>query len=253
MPAKPQYTSIWAREAAEKSQQSRSPGKDQPSRRQIVRATIELLDAEGGEALSMRRLGAKLGMGATSIYWYVANKTELLDLALDEVFGEIAVPESASLDWREATSVFAHSLRRALMRHAWATQLLGGRPNLGPNALRVAERMSVIFHDAGFRRLDVDFGVTTVIAYVMGLTSADSAWRDGVAGSGMTQEEWTAEHEPAIALGLADHPRLRELWEERELCADSATVLESRFDYGLACVLDGLETRRSRPNTARTL
>ena len=75
--------SVWLRPTRERT------GQPSLSREQIVRAAIELLDAEGAAGLSMRRLGTKLGSGATSLYWHVANKDELLELAVDEVLGEI--------------------------------------------------------------------------------------------------------------------------------------------------------------------
>lgn len=77
--------SVWARRTREA---------DQPalSRAAIVREAVVMLDADGVEALSMRKLGARLNAGATSLYRHVATKDELMELAVDEVFGEIAVP-----------------------------------------------------------------------------------------------------------------------------------------------------------------
>src|SRR5690349_20267833 len=63
------------------------------SREQIVAEAVALLDEEGISALSMRKLGARLGSGATSIYWHVPSKDDLVELVLDEVYGEVAVPE----------------------------------------------------------------------------------------------------------------------------------------------------------------
>jgi AcrR family transcriptional regulator len=63
---------------------------------QIVRAAIEVLDAEGPTGLSMSRLGTKLGSGATSLYWHVVNKDELLSLAVDEMLSEVYVPVPAT-------------------------------------------------------------------------------------------------------------------------------------------------------------
>ncbi|MEV8208566.1 helix-turn-helix domain-containing protein, partial [Streptomyces sp. NPDC079189] len=77
--------SVWARQ---------QPAPDQPalSRAAIVREAIVMLDAEGIEALSMRKLGARLNAGATSLYRHVATKDELMELAVDEVAAEITVP-----------------------------------------------------------------------------------------------------------------------------------------------------------------
>ena len=81
-----QFSSVWTRPP--RPAKTSGLGRDQ-----IVAAVVELLDAEGLDALSMRKLGAKLNAGATSLYWYVANKDELLELALDEVWGLVDTPE----------------------------------------------------------------------------------------------------------------------------------------------------------------
>src|SRR5262249_5402551 len=70
------------------------------NRAQIIRAAIELADAEGAQALSMRRLAAKLGAGTMSLYWYLSSKQDLIDLVLDAVYSEIDLPLQPSDDWR---------------------------------------------------------------------------------------------------------------------------------------------------------
>ncbi|GLW08397.1 TetR family transcriptional regulator [Microtetraspora sp. NBRC 13810] len=241
MPAKQQYGSVWARQAAEESRPPARAGG--PSRQQIVRAALEILDAGGLDALSMRALGTRLGMGATSIYWYVANKNELLDLALDEVFGEIAVPGSALIDWREAVSVFAHSLRRALLRHPWSLHILGRRPNIGPRSMAVTERTYTLFDDAGFHADEIDDAVTTVMAYVIGIASAEAGWLETLSAGELSAAEWQAQHEPAIRSALRDLPRLRAHYDRKGPSIDPRTGQEERFDYGLGCMLDGLAAR----------
>ena len=73
----------------------------------IVATAIEIVDREGLDALSMRRLGTELGAGATSLYWHVKNKDELLDLALDKLFAEIEAPDP-ELPWRDQLRELAH-------------------------------------------------------------------------------------------------------------------------------------------------
>src|SRR3954464_2318411 len=78
---------IWTRE------RKAAPARETLSREQIVRTAMAILDAEGVSGLSMRKLGTKLAAGATSLYWYVDTKDDLIDLLIDEVWGEIDVPE----------------------------------------------------------------------------------------------------------------------------------------------------------------
>src|ERR1700751_10318 len=89
-----QIPSVWTRQ--------REPEQPALSRAAIVREAIAMLDAEGTEALSMRKLGARLNAGAPSLYRHVASKDELMELALDEVAAEIAVPAIEGQGWRAA-------------------------------------------------------------------------------------------------------------------------------------------------------
>src|SRR5215813_9588524 len=103
--ADPIASSIWVRPPKRRS------GAPTLSRDQIVRASVELLDAEGLAGFSMRRPGAKLGAGATSLYWHVTNKNGLLELAVDAVMGEIEIPDPDEVGWRTALRGYAEGLR----------------------------------------------------------------------------------------------------------------------------------------------
>lgn len=102
--------SVWAR-------RQREPDQPALSRAAIVREAITMLDAEGIEALSMRKLATRLNAGATSLYRHVATKDELMELAVDEVFGEITLPPADSPDWRAAATEAAGAFRATALRH----------------------------------------------------------------------------------------------------------------------------------------
>src|SRR4051794_24426918 len=97
---RPKAGLIWERLA----ESARDP---QPalSREQIVRAAIAIADADGVQALTMRRLATDLGTAAMSLYRHVFNKEDLLDLMLDRAFGEIALPAHSG-DWRTDLRIF---------------------------------------------------------------------------------------------------------------------------------------------------
>ena len=98
----------------------------------------------------MRRLGTKLGSGATSVYWYVANKDELLELAVDEVMGEVDIPDLELVGWRAAAGGVVQGLRSVILRHSWITSLFGIRPAIGPQAMRMSDRIVTVLTAAGF-------------------------------------------------------------------------------------------------------
>ena len=88
-----------------------------------MQAALEMLDADGLAGLSMRKLGAKLNAGATSLYWHVQTKDDLLELVADEVYSEIDVPGAELAGWRSAVTLFGHSFRAGILRHPWFTEI----------------------------------------------------------------------------------------------------------------------------------
>jgi len=99
---------------------------------------MELADEEGLDAVSMRRIAAKLGVGATSLYTYVSRKEDLYELLCDEVVGEIPLPNEPSGDWRSDLRQIARDTHAVLRRHKW-TVLLGIQPGLGPKTRRYSQ------------------------------------------------------------------------------------------------------------------
>lgn len=231
-----QFSSVWTRTR----RRSRTSGL---GREQIVRAAVAILDQEGLEALSMRKLGAELGAGATSLYWHVANKNELLELALDQIWGLI---DDAELDracgLRELLSTFAYNLRAAFLAHPWSATLVGQVPSIGPQAFRVTERLRRAFVEAGFRGLDVYLASGTLTSFVLGQVVPLIAMEKAHGGS--------VDHTQVMRIldeVSADYPEMRT--DYRELMPeDSAVGNALGFDFGLLCVLDGLEARlRAQP------
>src|SRR5579872_5659660 len=96
--------------------------RDMLSREQIVRAAIDLLDAEGLDGLSMRSLGTRLGSAATAVYWHVESKANLIALAADRVWGEVSLPDLAVTEWRTAAEEMATGLHAMLTSHPWMVQ-----------------------------------------------------------------------------------------------------------------------------------
>ena len=119
------------------------------SRERVLRAGLELADASGVEALTMRRLGEELGFEAMSLYRHVANKQDLLDGMLDLVLAEWQLPDGDG-DWQEAIRTSANSVHDALRRHPWAARLLMTGSHLRPVRLRYMDGLLSRLHDAGF-------------------------------------------------------------------------------------------------------
>src|SRR5215467_15703242 len=120
----------------------RTPDRGRSRRREpitqqaVVAAAIAVLDEEGLDGLSMRKVGERLGTGAASLYWHVGSKDGLLDLVLDHVIGEAQVPDPDPRHWQEQLKDVARAQRAASLRHPYIVRISIGRIPMGPNALR---------------------------------------------------------------------------------------------------------------------
>lgn len=115
----------------------------------IVDAGLRLLDAEGLDGFSMRRVAKELDTGAASLYWHVGSKDGLLDLIFDRIIGEHEVPDPDPERWQEQLKDVARSMRATILRHRDVIQVSIGRIPMGPNALVFNERFQAIVRSAG--------------------------------------------------------------------------------------------------------
>jgi AcrR family transcriptional regulator len=116
------------------------------SRAEVTAAAVELADREGLEAVSMRRVAAALGTGAATLYRYVANRDDLLDLMTDSTAGEYDL-SAPSGDWRADLLDVARQAGRIMRRHPWLATLVITRPTLGPHGTDVLEHLLDVLAD----------------------------------------------------------------------------------------------------------
>lgn len=222
---------IWTRKR-------RGPGRPALDRQTIVAAAIELLDEHGLEALSMRQLGNRLGSAATTLYWHVANKDELLDLAFDQVMGELEMPVGAGT-WRGKMTALLGDMRALMLRHPWYVRLYGTRPAYGPQALRINAEMLTLLHSAGFSGMLLDHAHSALSQYVLGAAQNALSWRTWMEqprGNLEAMRDYVIEATAAYPLYVA-------YLKNYLLVNDPNQVLADRFATGVAALLDGLESR----------
>jgi AcrR family transcriptional regulator len=223
------------------------PGSRRPrhTREQIAAAALAIADREGFDAVSMRRVAAEIGAGTMTLYHYVRTKDDLMDLMDDAIMGEVLVPAGELPEtWREALTAIARRSREAFLRHPWALLALGGARG-GPNGMRHFEQ-SV----AAVSGLDLDArGKLELIAmvddYVFGFV-----YRSGEIAANFdatTHEEELEELLPSFEAQMqsGEFPHIEALFgdsdvrETWQLVVDTMTA-ESRFELGLARLLDGI-------------
>ncbi|KAB7845033.1 TetR/AcrR family transcriptional regulator C-terminal domain-containing protein [Streptomyces mobaraensis] len=120
------------------------------TRERILDAAVDLVDREGPKALTMRRLGAALGVEAMTLYHHVPNKDALLDGLVERVFAGAAPVESSDGDWRSWLRAYADALRATLLGHPGVLPLAAARPAATPAALDAVERGLRVLTSAGF-------------------------------------------------------------------------------------------------------
>ncbi|MFJ8882166.1 TetR/AcrR family transcriptional regulator [Streptomyces sp. NPDC102402] len=229
---------------------SRARKADQPTgldRDRITAASVRLLDADGLAKFSMRRLAAELDVTAMSLYWYVDTKDDLLELALDTVFGEIpATPEDS--DWRERLRELAGRYRAMLVRHPWASALAGRFLNIGPHSMLFSYAVQDVVRTTGLP-LERQTGATAaVFQFVYGFGTTEGHFVQRTLEAGLTQDEYV---ERAMGTIRAD-PELRQVMrpsEELMAARGGGTVEEMRerdFVFALDLLIAGIEAMCAR-------
>ncbi|MCK2213503.1 TetR/AcrR family transcriptional regulator C-terminal domain-containing protein [Actinomadura sp. ATCC 31491] len=212
-------------------------------RERIVAAALALADEGGLEAVSLRKVAARLDAGPMRLYGYISTKEELFDLMVDEVHGELLPDGPPAGGWREVLRERAHRLRQAARRHEWLADLLGGRPTLGPNALAATEAMLAALD--GLADLDtVRRAVETVNAYVIGAIRIEIAHLRAERATGLSERDWQLANGAYVTRMLATgrYPALaRAVHDGTEVGA------EESFATGLEWVLDAVAAKLGPP------
>jgi AcrR family transcriptional regulator len=221
---------------------------DALSRDQIVRTAIAVADAEGADAISMRRIARELHAGTMSLYWHVASKEELLDLVIDSVQGEHLMPEPSG-DWRRDMREMAYSTRASLHRHRWMMDFLGGRPPLGPKSLRNSERALASLAGTGVGKAMAMDIATTIATYVLGAVlrevqeaNGDDYFRTQYAHLSDDERHQMLHDFAGRLRDSGRYPNLSALIESG-VDPDSPDTRDERFGLGLECLLDGIAAR----------
>lgn len=154
---------------------ARPPRKPPISAEAIVDAALAIIDAEGMDALSMRRVAQKLDTGAATLYAHVQNKEELLDLVVDRVTGELELPEPDPETWDRQMLEGMRRVRDVYMAHRDLAKASFGRIPTSPNALRSSEGMLAILK-AG----DLPDQVIAWSADLIALYATSSAYEQGM-------------------------------------------------------------------------
>ncbi len=224
------------------------PGTRRPrfSREQIAAAALAIADAEGFDAVSIRRIATALGAGTMSLYRYISAKSDLVALMDDAIMGESLIPDGElPADWREALAMIARRTRSALLRHPWAVQALQGRGAaaqdgaFGPNGIRHFEQSLAAVASAPLdtpAKLDL---ISIVDDYVFGHVLRAGEERARLSGDDVGHAAQIAEYiERQLATGRFPHLQRLSRDPAAQTLADPGRI-DERFERGLRALLDG--------------
>ncbi|WFE50083.1 TetR/AcrR family transcriptional regulator C-terminal domain-containing protein [Micromonospora sp. WMMD1155] len=140
----------------------------------IVGTAVTVLDEHSIEGLTMRSLAQHLDVTATALYWHVRTKDDVLDLAVDRIFGGVPIP-AISDDWLEDIRVLVRGWRAAMLGHPWAPRLIG-RPMVGPNVLARTEFLQSALVRGGCSGLQLAVATRMLANYVIGAALTEATW-----------------------------------------------------------------------------
>ncbi|MFG1797871.1 TetR/AcrR family transcriptional regulator C-terminal domain-containing protein [Nocardia sp. NPDC049149] len=201
------------------------------NREKVLHTAIRLADEQGLAALSMRKLAQTLGVEAMSLYNHVANKDDLLDGIADLVVAEMAAP-TIDQEWKAAMRARATSAHEVLLRHPWATGLIGSRLNVGPAMLRYIDATLGCLRTAGFSYQQADRAWNAMDSHIYGFTLQEVNFP-------LQPDEYAAAATQFLPRIPADEfPYMNAL---SQLVIDGEHTGIADFDFGLTLILDGLE------------
>ncbi|OKJ13984.1 TetR/AcrR family transcriptional regulator [Kitasatospora sp. CB01950] len=216
----------------------------------IVAAAVRLLDEHGETKFSMRALAARLDVTPMSLYWYVADKEDLLELALDVVSGEMELPRPEDgLGWQDGLRALAVTWRAAMLAHPWAVRLFNDYLNIGPNSVRYSARAVQVARSSPLSEADAMAALSAIFQYTYGFTAVEVNWQEKADAAGTTEEGLIAEITEAVTKvpSIAESGALTERPKGPE-----AVLREQHFHRALDWMLTGMTASAAQAGVSRT-
>jgi AcrR family transcriptional regulator len=219
----------------------RARRRDPLTREAIVATALEVLDAEGLDRFSMRRVADELDTGAASLYWHVGSKDGLLDLIMEEVIGEQldGIPDPEPARWQEQLREVARKMRETILRHRDIVRVSIGRIPMGPNALRLSERVLAILRAGGVPDELAVQSYLLMFSVINGFTADEAGYAHEPAETAPPMDQAGEMVRDYLAsLPAEEFPNLREVAEHFAI-----TDQDARFELLLDLFVDGLAAR----------
>ena len=209
------------------------------TRERVLQAAVDLADREGIDALSMRRLGAELGVEAMSLYNHVRNKEDVLDGMVDLIVGEID-PAGDDADWKQAIRNRILSARRTMLRHAWASAVITSRTQASPVMMKYMDSMGGVMLRGGFSVDLMHHAFHALGSRVLGFSQElfdDSSPDVPPDQMAIMAQQMASEFPNIVAV-------MEQVQHDEASVVGSGCDDQFEFEFALDLVLDGLERAR---------
>ncbi|BDT87650.1 TetR/AcrR family transcriptional regulator C-terminal domain-containing protein [Nocardia cyriacigeorgica] len=202
----------------------------------IVEAAVQIADAEGLEAVTMRRVATELGTGTMTLYRYLPGKAELLDLMLDRVQRPDHDLPVGSGGWRAALEHVARQTLALYRRHPWLLYVNQARPIMGPGSVESMEVVLTAIKPMGLSDVELISVIVMIDNFVVGAARTEVFQQEALRTTGMTDAEFWQAQLPMLerAMNSGRYPTMAGL-EENAFDQDF-----DHFGFGLRRILDGL-------------
>ncbi len=237
--AEPRVGTVVARGRGQKARPAASSEHDL-TRQRVVRAAVELADADGLAELTMRALADRLGVATMSLYRHVGGKDDLVVLMVDAGIAEFALPGGQPDDWRTGLETIARLQWAAYRAHPWMAGLSSiTRPVPSPALLRHTEWAMRALAGSGLDAEARMYVQITLYGYVQGIAANIEKERRAQAATGVTADEWMDEQGDELRwIGESrNYPAFVQLLDD---LGEFDLDLDRLFEFGLGALLDGL-------------
>lgn len=209
---------------------------------EVVAAATALADAEGLDAVTMRRVAGQLGVVPMTLYTYVPGKAELLDLMLDAAYQAMPRASMAGLPWRERATGVARENRVLFESHPWAAAVTTSRPPLGPGLIAKYDHELHAFEGLGLDDIQMDAALTHLLSFVQAWARIAADARATRLGTGLDEEQWWAVAGPVLrkVLDPAAYPLATRVGTASGTAQRGAYDAERAYRFGLQTILAGL-------------
>lgn len=209
---------------------------------QIVTAATALADADGLDAVTMRRLADNLGVVPMTLYTYVPGKAELLDLMLDAAYQRMPRTDITGQPWRQRVAAIAAENRALFEAHPWAAAITTGRPPLGPGLMAKYEHELAALDGIGLGDIQMDAALTHLLTFVQAWARATADAEATRRDTAMDEEQWWAASGPLLekVLDPGAYPLAARVGTAAGTAHRAAYDPHHAYDFGLQTILDGL-------------